>query len=303
MPEVKMRLIHLSRCRGISRKRLHKIMDLDSSLKEIYHLSPQALATFLSIPTKTALSIYYDLRNRQLIQNVKEDAKKYGIVTLLDQHYPIQLKTIKDPPIVLYLLGDASLLKHIPSLSVIGTRKPSKEAMEKTKVMIEPLVKADWLIVSGMASGIDSYAHQITLLSKGKTIAVLGGGFQHIYPRKNISLYKEIVRNGLAVSEYPPSVPPQRHHFPERNRIISGLSFATLVIEATEKSGTLITVDQALDQGREVYAVPGSPLIPQTAGCNNLIQDGAKLVQQATDIAEDWEATGKHFQQIHADQK
>jgi DNA processing protein len=251
------------------------------------------------MPMKSALSIYNDLTNQQLIQSVIEDTRKYAIITFMDPDYPPQLKVINDPPIVLYIFGNTSLLNHTPSLSVIGTRKPSKKAMEKTKYIIQPLVKADWVIVSGMASGIDSYAHQISLLSKGKTIAVLGGGFQHVYPRENTSLFREIARNGLVVSEYPPSTPPKRHHFPERNRIISGLSFGTLVIEATEKSGTLITVDQALDQGREVYAVPGSPLVSQTIGCNNLIQDGAKLVKHASDIADDWIAGGEHFRRIN----
>ncbi|MFA1818583.1 DNA-processing protein DprA [Virgibacillus oceani] len=294
-----MRLIHLSRCQGMSRKRLRKVIHQDPSLKKIYSFSPQTITNTLSIPMKTALSIYNDLRNQQLIQSVMEDTKKYTIITLMDEYYPPQLKVIKDPPIVLYMLGDTSLLTHSPSLSVIGTRKPSKEAMEKTKYVIQPLADTDWVIVSGMASGIDSYAHQISLLREGKTIAVLGGGFHHIYPTDNTLLFQEIVKNGLAMSEYPPSLPPKRHHFPERNRIISGLSFGTLVIEATKKSGTLITVDQALDQGREVYAVPGSPLIPQTIGCNDMIQEGAKLVQHASDIVEDWEAGGVYFRQIH----
>jgi DNA processing protein len=276
-------------------------MTQDPTLRKIYSLSPQTLANNLSIPMKTALSIYNDLRNQQLIQSVKEDIKKYAIITLTDPYYPPQLKVIKDPPIVFYMLGDSSLLMHTPSLSVIGTRKPSKDAMEKTKYMIEPLVESDWVVVSGMASGIDSFAHRIALLQKGKTIAVLGGGFQHIYPRENKLLFRKIADHGLVISEYPPSMAAKRHHFPERNRIISGLSFGTLVIEATEKSGTLITVDQALDQGREVYAVPGSPLIPQTIGCNKMIQDGAKLVQNASEIAVDWETAGMHFLRINAE--
>src|SRR5690625_3753192 len=146
-----------------------------------------------------------------------------------------------------------------------------------------------------MAKGIDSYAHKLALGHKGNTIAVLGGGFNHIYPKQNSMLYKQISEKGLVISEYPPHIPPKRYHFPERNRIISGLSFGTLVIEATERSGTLITVDQALDQGREVYAVPGSPLIPQTKGCHQMIQDGAKLVINADDIREDWKSIGNNL--------
>ena len=299
LQEIHMRLIHLSRCQGMSRKRLQTIMQQDPSLRKIYSFSPKTLTSCLSVPVKTALSIYKDLKNEQLIQSVIADVKQYSILTIMDTYYPPQLKAIKDPPIVLYMLGDTSLLTHTPSLSVIGTRKPSKEALEKTKYITQPLAEANWVIISGMARGIDSYAHRTSLLHNGKTIAVLGGGFQHVYPRENIPLFKEIVKKGLIVSEYPPSLPPKRHHFPERNRIISGLSFGTLVIEATKRSGTLITVDQALDQGREVYAVPGSPLIPQTIGCNDMIQEGAKLVQHASDIAEDWETGGIHFRQIN----
>src|SRR5699024_7267498 len=131
----------------------------------------------------------------------------------------------------------------------------------------------DFLIVSGMAKGIDSYSHQSALMNNGSTIAVLGSGFHHIYPKQNKQLFNEICNIGLVLSEYTPDTPPKKHHFPERNRIISGLSFGTLVIEAMERSGTMITVEQALDQGREVFAIPDSPLIPETIGCNQMIQD------------------------------
>src|SRR5699024_5620637 len=167
--------------------------------------------------------------------------------------------------------------------------------MLKMKLIVKPLVRQNWIIVSGMAKGIDSYAHKLALGHKGNTIAVLGGGFNHIYPKQNNMLYKQIAVKGLVLSEYPPEVPPKRFHFPDRNRLISGLSVGTIVNEATEISGTLITVDQALYQGREVYAVPGSPLIPQTTGCHRMIQDGAKLVQDVQDIVEDWETIGNNL--------
>src|SRR5699024_9332416 len=173
-------------------------------------------------------------------------------------------------PFVLYAIGKTELLQSSPTLSVIGTRTPSGEATDKIRYIVKPLVKNKWVIVSGMAKGIDSLAHWLSLSYQGKTIAVLGGGFHHIYPKQNISLFSQITEKGLILSEYAPHIPPKPYHFPERNRIISGLSFGTLVIEATEKSGTLITVDQALDQGREVYAVPGSPLVPQTKGCHKM---------------------------------
>jgi len=144
----------------------------------------------------------------------------------------------------------------------------------------------------------DSYAHRITLNYKCRTIAVLGGGFNHVYPKQNQTLSHQIAKDGLVITEYPPHVHPRRYHFPERNRIISGLSFGTLVVEANEKSGTMITVDQALDQGREVYAVPGTPYIKQTVGCHRLIQAGAKLVINAADIIEDWHQFGKYIKPV-----
>ncbi len=223
------------------------------------------------------------------------DLKKFQVITIVDEVYPTVLKTIKDPPLVLYTLGDLSLLSYLPALSVIGTRNPSREAKLKMNRIVKPLIEQDWLIVSGMAIGIDSFAHLLSLGNKGKTIAVLGGGFNHIYPRQNIALFRKIAEQGLLLTEYPPDTAPEKYHFPERNRIISGLSFGTLVIEATRRSGTMITVDQALDQGREVYAVPGSPLLPQTEGCHQMIQDGAKLVHVSADISDDWETIGRNL--------
>ncbi|WP_231495797.1 DNA-processing protein DprA [Paucisalibacillus sp. EB02] len=230
-----------------------------------------------------------------IVEEIHRDLLFYKIITIIDEKYPAMLKTIKDAPLVLYASGDTSLLFDAPAISVIGTRNPSEAAFLKTKFVIDPLIRENWVVVSGMAKGIDSLAHKLTLNENGKTIAVLGNGFHHIYPRDNKRLFYQIEQNGLAISEYPPNVPPKKYHFPERNRIISGLSFATLVIEATEKSGTMITVDQALDQGREVYAVPGSPHVPQTKGCLKLIQEGAKLVITHEDIQKDWETQGLYW--------
>src|SRR5699024_12422975 len=185
---------------------------------------------------------------------------------------PSHLRHIKDPPFVLYALGNTSLVNELHSLSVIGTRAPTEEAYMKTKQIISPLIKKACVIASGMAYGIDSMAHEITLQLGGRTIAILGSGFEYIYPRSNRALFHQIVAKGLVLTEYPPTMPARKYHFPESNRIISGITKATLVIEAKERSGTLITVDQALDQGKDVYAVPGSPLVEQTVGCHRMIQ-------------------------------
>jgi DNA processing protein len=289
------KLIHLHRCRGITRNKLRKLLQLDPSLTQLYLLSPSQLSNALSLNINKASLLYQDLHSQVIKDNIRDDMIYYKIITILDEKYPPMLKTIKDAPLVLYASGNLSLLYDVPSVSVIGTRNPSNTAFLKTKFVINPLIKENWVIVSGMAKGIDSLAHKLALYENGKTIAVLGSGFHHIYPKDNINLFHQIEQNGLVISEYPPNVPPKKYHFPERNRIISGISFATLVIEATEKSGTMITVDQALDQGREVYAVPGSPHIPQTTGCLKLIQEGAKLVVSHKDLQKDWEIQGKYW--------
>ncbi|MFD1360326.1 DNA-processing protein DprA [Lentibacillus salinarum] len=288
MEIIRKRLIHIHRCRGVTRRTIRKFIRYDPSLKSIYHLSASEISRFFSLPPNKASIFHSDLRNTALKHRILHDLKSITVITVVDGLYPNVLKTIKDAPMVLYAIGNTNLLTQSPLLSVIGTRRPSREAMLKMEKYVLPLIQNDWVIVSGMAAGIDSYAHRLAINHNGKTIAVMGSGFNHIYPRQNSHLFRQIATEGLLLSEYPPDTPPERYHFPERNRIISGLSFGTFVIEATEKSGTLITVDQALDQGRDVYALPGSPLTPHTVGCHQMIQDGAKLVQDPEDILEDW---------------
>ena len=292
MKETRIRLLHLHHVR-IGRKLILRLLLKDPSLKNIY-TSTEHLQQLYSISYKVASNMHNRLHQTHNHEAFQHHIRTYETITIIDENYPYILKQIKDPPIVLYVLGDKKLLNHQPLLSVIGSRKPTNQGWEKVSSIVPALVRENWAIVSGMARGIDSYAHRQTLQSNGKTIAILGGGFDHIYPREHVSLFKDISAKGLVLSEYPPNTNPQRYHFPERNRIISGLSFGTLVIEAKKRSGTMITVDQALDQGREVYAVPGSPFEEQTTGCNYLIQEGAKLVQNHTDILEDWEQFGAH---------
>ncbi|WP_077596389.1 DNA-processing protein DprA [Oceanobacillus kimchii] len=288
MELLKAKIVHLSRCRSITRSLLRNILQLDPSLNKTYQSSASQLSGWLHISLKKAEYIYSDLHNVGLQKQVIKDMQLYQTVTIVDEYYPPMLNTIKDAPIVLYTLGDVDILKKLPSLSVIGTRNPTSQAQRKMAVIL-PLIQQGWVIVSGMARGIDSFAHQMALYHNGKTIAVLGGGFHHIYPSEHLPLFHEITQKGLVITEYPPDQPPKRYQFPERNRIISGLTMGTLVIEAMERSGTLITVDQALDQGREVFAIPGNPWVQQTKGCHQMIQDGAKLVQETKDITIEYE--------------
>ncbi|MFS0751859.1 DNA-processing protein DprA [Oceanobacillus sp. 1P07AA] len=289
MELLKTKIVHLSRCRSITRQLLRNILQHDPSLNKTYQSSANQLSGWLNISLKKAEYFYSDLHNVALQKQVIKDMQLYQTVTIVDEYYPPMLNTIKDAPIVLYTIGDVGILKKLPSLSVIGTRKPTSQARRKMDVILPLLIQRGWVIVSGMARGIDSFAHQMALYQNGKTIAVLGGGFHHIYPREHLPLFREITQKGLVITEYPPDQPPKRHQFPERNRIISGLTMGTLVIEAMERSGTLITVEQALDQGREVFAVPGNPWVQQTKGCHQMIQDGAKLVQESKDIIQEYE--------------
>ncbi|MGM8211767.1 DNA-processing protein DprA [Virgibacillus sp. W0430] len=295
MKTLRERFISLYFCRGMTRKRLFRLMQYDSNLTAIYTLAPTEISRYLNFSSYQSTLFYQDLHDKQRFEKIKNAEKTTSIITILDPIYPALLKNIVDPPLILFALGNKALLNHEPSLSVIGTRKPSDEAFQKMEIVLPPLIKNNWLLVSGMATGVDSYAHKLALAHNGRTIAVLGSGFKNIYPKQNIELFQEIRRKGLVLSEYSPATPPRKYHFPERNRIISGLSFGTLVVEAKERSGTMITVDQALDQGREVYALPGSLLASQTRGCHQMIQDGAKLVMEADDINDDWLRMGKHM--------
>lgn len=293
MKETRTRLLHLHYVK-IGRRLILRLLQKDPSLSFIYS-QVDVLQTFYSISSKYASSIHARLHKTYNCDIFRQTILQYETLTIIDPHYPEILSEINDPPIVLYVKGNLKLLNKKPLLSVIGSRKHTHQAQKKVAHFVPALVKENWIIVSGMARGIDSLAHILTLQSGGQTIAVLGGGFQHIYPRENEALFHQIHKDGLVLSEYTPQTEPKRYHFPERNRIISGLSFGTLVIEAKQRSGTMITVDQALDQGREVYAIPGSPFDNQTRGCNTLIQEGAKLVQNHTDISEDWEQFGGRF--------
>ncbi|HPI67206.1 MAG TPA: DNA-processing protein DprA [bacterium] len=216
-------------------------------------------------------------------------AENISALTLADEDYPELLKQIYAAPAILYYKGQLDYKKDSFSLAVVGTRKCSAYGQQITPILVGDLAQAGLTIVSGLALGIDSLAHEATLKQADRTIAVLGSGLdeQHIYPSHNRYLSEKIINNGGAlVSEYPPGTEPVRHNFPQRNRIISGLSLGTLVIEAPEDSGSLLTARFALEQNREVFAVPGSIFEPNCLGPNNLIRMGAKLVTKAEDVLE-----------------
>lgn len=198
------------------------------------------------------------------------DEANAGIVCVCDADYPFLLKQFEDNPLMLYYKGDIGLLNSV-SLAVVGTRYPSKYGIRVTEDFVSELCRY-FTIVSGLASGVDAIAHRVTLKNGGKTVAVLGCGVDKVYPPENLQLYKEVAEKGLIVSEYALGELPIAYNFPARNRIITGLSRGVLVTEAGEKSGTMITVNHALDQGREVFVVPGSIYNRLSAGCNKLLE-------------------------------
>lgn len=216
------------------------------------------------------------------------------IITLNDIDYPKLLKEIHNPPYLLYARGELSALSS-PMISVIGSRKYTSYGSQAASALAKDLTNVGLTIVSGMAIGIDTLAHHAALSAGGKTIAVLGSSIDdpHIYPRVNFNLSKEIMNNGCLLSDYPVETPALAGNFPPRNRIIAGMSFGTLVIEAGEQSGTLITARMALEYGREVFSVPGSIFSAQSVGTHELIKKGAKLVNNVKDILEELQWNNK----------
>ncbi len=212
--------------------------------------------------------------------------KQHAILTSSDHNYPPLLNELVDKPPVLYLSGDPSLL-NTPQIAIVGSRTATPSGLQIAKHFASYLAQNGITITSGMALGIDTASHQGALSVKGKTIAVTGTGLDRIYPSKNKALAYDIFEQGLLISELALGTNPSKSSFPKRNRIISGLSLGTLVVEATEKSGSLITAYKALEQGREVFAIPSSIHNPHAKGCHQLIKNGAKLVDQASDIIEE----------------
>lgn len=210
-----------------------------------------------------------------------------GVLTYSDAAYPPELKCIYSPPPVLYYRGNLTSLEHL-KIAVVGTRRPTPYGLKVAQALTQGLAEAGIAVVSGLARGIDAAAHRGALKGRGPTIAVLGCGVDVVYPRENAGLFQEIVREGLILSELPPGTPPDKRHFPARNRIISGLARGTVVVEAGEESGALITADFALEQGRDVFAVPGPITSAQSKGTNNLIKQGAKMVTELQDILEEY---------------
>ena len=228
------------------------------------------------------------IKSFKSFEEAEEDLKRARskgvyIVSLEDDNYPVNLRNIPSPPPFIYVKG--SLKKEDErAVAMVGTRRASNLGRLNAERIAFDLARHGITVVSGMAKGIDTCCHRGALSAGGRTIGVLGCGLDHIYPMENRSLYDDIASNGALLSEFPLGTPPYAQNFPRRNRIISGLALGVVIVEAPARSGALITAHLALDQGREVFAVPGSPGIVTSQGCNQLIKMGAKLVETAEDI-------------------
>ncbi|HEY9577498.1 MAG TPA: DNA-processing protein DprA [Pseudobacillus sp.] len=275
----------MQHCKGIGWKAIYLLLKQENDLKNLYHYSPAYLSHTLAIPFSQSAAVVEHLKE-QTIQSLLSKYENQGVtaIPIYSPIYPPLLKTLPQPPWILYAAGNPALLARERKVAIVGARKANEYGRKAVKLLMPKLIEYNCVIVSGLAKGIDTFAHEEALARDGETIAVIAGGFRHLYPRENISLAQKIVQSGLLLSEYPPDMKPERWHFPARNRIISGLSLGSVIVQAGKKSGSLITAYCALEQGREVFCVPGRIDDPLSEGTNELINEGAKLVRTSADI-------------------
>ncbi|MFH1092642.1 MAG: DNA-processing protein DprA [Candidatus Omnitrophota bacterium] len=264
-----------------------RLLECFSGIKEVFEASAASLMRVPGVSGRIAADIKNILGSDAFIKEIR-DIKHEGAQVLCpeDALYPALLKEIYDPPPVLYVKGELSLLEKI-TVSVVGCRRASFNGLQISERIACDLSMRDICVVSGLARGIDTAAHKGALKGPGSTIAVLGSGLKCIYPPENKVLFDQIARHGMLMSEFPLNTSVNRGNFPRRNRIISGLSLGVVVVEAAQRSGSLITANLALSQNREVFAMPGAANSVNAKGTNKLIKEGAKLVETVEDIIEE----------------
>jgi len=291
MENFKEKLIHLLHYPNITWSMVFQMLKKDPNLQSLYRPQPDSM--FMRSPSfnhqaisqnTTISSLHPEVIHEQIREYETNDI---AAITIFDKEYPHYLKEIYQPPWALFAKGDLSLLNIEPKLAVVGSRQATQYGKNAIRLLFPELIDNGVLIVSGLAKGIDALAHECAIKNGGKTIAVIAGGLYHIYPKENMSLAVNMMKTQLVLSEYPPDTKPLKWHFPSRNRIISGLAGGTLIIEAKRKSGSLITANYAVNEGREVFSLPGSIFNPYSVGANELIQQGAKLVTKPEDILEE----------------
>lgn len=270
---------------GIGPRKATQLLEKFGSAENVFHATRGELES-LRLRAESVESILKREFHEKAVEELEKVRELGGDVLILDDgSYPFLLREIDDPPITLYVKGDWSACFDAPCIGVIGSRKCSTYGENASEMLARDLAENGVCIVSGFARGIDTAAHRGAIRGKGKTVAVLGTGIDQIYPKENRKLFDEILENGGAiVSQFPLETPPLKENFPYRNRIISGLSYGVLLVEASERSGSLITARLAMEQNREVLAVPGNITSRNSFGTNYLIKSGAKLVQQWQDV-------------------
>ncbi len=277
----------LLHCPGIGTKRYADLLQRYGDPVTVFNYGVKELGSSSGLPKETVAWLRnpdWSVIEKDLAWLTSSDS--HHIITLADPIYPPLLREIDDPPPLLFVNGDPNSLKT-PQLGIVGSRNPSPGGQENARNFAKSLAQAGLTITSGLALGIDAAAHQGALLGHGVTIAVTGTGLDRVYPARHRNLAHQIAAAGALISEFPIGTPPLADHFPRRNRIISGLSLGTLVVEAAPLSGSLITARLAAEQGREVFAIPGSIHNPLARGCHALIRQGAKLVETVEDIIEE----------------
>lgn len=276
LSDVEKRFLALHYVFPVPANRFIKLLEEDPELIEFPTYSIEKLRYLLNLTSQKASQLKRHLSESSSTP-FEQIYASHGIIAIPFMHpnYPKVLRIMIDPPAVLYVQGDVKLLNSTMKVAIIGARKASFYSERALSYIVPPLVKNDMVIVSGLAKGADTLAHQAAIRYGGKTIAVLGHGLFHLYPRENSRLKEIIAEDHLLVTEYPPYVRPERWTFPMRNRIISGLSHAVIVTEAARKSGTMSTVEHALEHGKDVFAVPGPVTSILSEGPNHLIGEGA----------------------------
>ena|SRR3990167_9566278 len=284
-------ILHLTLIDGVGPVALHSLVTKlgQDRLHEIYNFFVSDFVAFGVSPS--AAQILVDgLKNQEILDQEIALMEQFHvqILTILCSQFPALLKEIHVPPALLYFQGDVKLFAHEKNIACVGARKSHGYAHEALLHLIVPMVEQGWVVVSGGALGADTFAHQIALDHQSPTMVVVGSGLSQVYPAQNAKLFENVVRaGGLIISSFPMQTPPDPWNFPKRNRLIAGLSRGCLVLQAADKSGALITASCALEQGREVFAVPGSIFDPLSAGCHSLIAQGAKLVTCAQDLLDE----------------
>ncbi len=281
-------LAALARAGGVGSRQIRKLLEVFGTAERIWSLSREELHSSGEISASVAEAVEaYRKESPNAPEELRENCEKKGIrtVSIQESEYPVLLKRIFDPPLVLFYRG--LLQPEADRLAMVGSRKLSRYGEGVATDFAEQLAESGFTIVSGGARGVDTFSHK-GALKTGRTVAVLGCGVDVAYPLENRRLFDEIAESGLILSEYGPGTQPFPAFFPARNRIISGLARGTLVVEAAERSGSLITAELAVSEGRDVFAVPGSIYSGTSRGCHRLIQQGAKLVMEPADVLEEY---------------